>query len=48
MRVLIDEFAFQYPGIKTVEHVYFYAIRGADEASRRAYLERAYVLGLEF
>ena len=48
MKVLIDEFAFRYPGIKRVEHVYFYAVHGADDATRRGYLERAYRLGREF
>jgi NAD(P)H dehydrogenase (quinone) len=48
MAVLIDDFGFRYPGIKHVEHVYFYAVYGADEATRRGYLERAYRLGREF
>jgi NAD(P)H dehydrogenase (quinone) len=48
MRVLIDEFGFQYPGIKKVEHVYFYAVHGADDATRRGYLDEAYRLGREF
>jgi hypothetical protein len=48
MRVLIDEFGFRYPGIKKVEHVYFYAVHGADEATRRGYLGEAYRLGREF
>jgi len=48
MKVLIDEFGFRYPGIKTVEHVYFYAVHGADDATRRRYLEKAYALGREF
>jgi NAD(P)H dehydrogenase (quinone) len=48
MRRLMDEFAFTYPGIKRVEHVYFYAVHGADDATRQAYLERAYLLGREF
>jgi len=48
MTVLMDEYALRYPGIKRVEHVYFYAVYGADEETRRAYLERAYVLGKEF
>jgi len=48
MRVLIDEFAFQYPGIKEVEHVYFHAVYGADDATRRGYLDQAYRLGREF
>jgi hypothetical protein len=35
------------PG-KQVERVYFYAVHGADEATRRSYLDRAYALGREF
>lgn len=48
MKTLIDEFALTYPGIKSVEHVYFYAVHGADEETRRKYLERAYALGRNF
>jgi NAD(P)H dehydrogenase (quinone) len=48
MTRLIDEFAFSYPGIQQVEHVYFYAVHGADDATRRAYLDRAYLLGRDF
>jgi NAD(P)H dehydrogenase (quinone) len=48
MQKLIDEWGFRYPGIKSVEHVYFYAVHGADDATRRGYLERAYALGREF
>jgi NAD(P)H dehydrogenase (quinone) len=48
MRVLIDEFGFRFPGIKHVEHEYFYAVHGAGEARLNAYLERAYTLGREF
>jgi len=48
MKVLIDEYALRYPGIKRVEHEYFHAVPGADDATRRAYLERAYQLGREF
>jgi NAD(P)H dehydrogenase (quinone) len=48
MRVLIDEFGFHYPGIEKVEHVYFYAVYGADDETRRGYLDRAYRLGREF
>lgn len=48
MTVLIDEFAMRYPGIQRVEHEYFYAVYGADDATRRRYLERAYTLGREF
>ena len=48
MRLLVDEFALRYPGIQRVEHVYFYAVHGADDATRAAYLERAYRLGKDF
>jgi NAD(P)H dehydrogenase (quinone) len=48
MKRLIDDFAFRYPGIKKVEHVYFYAVYGADDKTRQSYLERAYLLGKEF
>jgi NAD(P)H dehydrogenase (quinone) len=48
MKVLIDEYALRYPGIKRVEHEYFHAIHGADDTTRRAYLQRAYTLGREF
>ena len=48
IRVLIDEFAMRYPGIKRVEHEYFYAVHGADSAQLAGYLDRAYTLGREF
>lgn len=48
IRVLIDEFAMRYPGIKRVEHEYFYAVHGAESAQWAGYLERAYTLGREF
>ena len=46
--VLVDEFAMRYPGIKRVEREYFYAVHGADDVTRREYLERAYHRGREF
>lgn len=48
MKTLIDDFAFRYPGIENVEHVLFYAVHGADGATRRSYLERARALGRDF
>jgi NAD(P)H dehydrogenase (quinone) len=48
MRRLIDEFTLQYPGIKTVQHEYFYAVNMAEETTLKCYLERAYLLGKEF
>lgn len=48
MKLLVDEYALRFPGIKRVEHVYFHAVHGADDARRHAYLDRAYQLGREF
>jgi NAD(P)H dehydrogenase (quinone) len=48
MRMVIDEFTLTYPGIKNVEREYFYAVHGADDATRSGYLERAYALGRQF
>jgi NAD(P)H dehydrogenase (quinone) len=48
MRVVIDEFTLTYPGIRKVEHEYFYAVHGADEPTRLGYLDRAYALGRQF
>lgn len=48
MKVLIDDYALRYPGVQSVEHVYFYAVHGADDATRQAYLEKAYSLGRNF
>ena len=48
MKLLIDEYALHYPGIKRIEHEYFHAVHGADDVTRRAYLDRAYRLGREF
>jgi NAD(P)H dehydrogenase (quinone) len=48
MKRLMDDWCLQYPGIKAVEHVYFYAVNGADDETRRNYLDRAYRLGENF
>lgn len=48
MKTLIDEYALIYPGVQSVEHVYFHAVHGADDATRRGYLDRAYALGRNF
>ena len=45
---LVDDFGFRYPGIRNVEHVYFYAVGAVDDATRRGYLQQAYRLGHEF
>jgi NAD(P)H dehydrogenase (quinone) len=48
MKRLIDDFGFRYPGIKNVEHVYFYAVSNVDAATRQSYLQQAYCLGKDF
>jgi NAD(P)H dehydrogenase (quinone) len=45
---LYDDFAFSYPGIKKVEHKYFYAVNGVGAGVRREYLENAYLLGKNY
>lgn len=45
---IIDEYTLTYPGIKQVEHVLFHAVHGADDDTRRGYLERARELGRDF
>jgi NAD(P)H dehydrogenase (quinone) len=48
MKRLIDDFGFRYPGIKNVEHVYFYSVSAVDAATRQDYLQQAYRLGRDF
>ncbi len=48
MKRLMDDFGFRYPGIRNVEHVYFYSVSSVDAATRQDYLQRAYCLGKEF
>lgn len=48
MTRIIDDWGLRYPGVKRVEHVYFYETAIADDATRQCYLERAYRLGAEF
>lgn len=48
MKRLTDDWCLRYPGIKTVDHVFFYAVNGADDETRRRYLDRAYRLGRDF
>ena len=48
MTRIIDDWGLRYPGVKKVEHVYFYRVPAADDATRKSYLERAYKLGKEF
>lgn len=48
MARLIDDFGFRYPGVKKVEHVYFYSVSAAGDDARRSYLREAYRLGKEY
>ena len=48
IETIIDDWGLRYPGVKRVEHVYFYGATIADAPTRRAYLETAYRLGNEF
>ena len=48
MSRIIDDWGLRYPGVKKVEHVYFYRAPVADEETRRGFLERSYTLGREF
>jgi NAD(P)H dehydrogenase (quinone) len=48
MTRLIDDFGFSYPGIKKVEHVYFYSVGAVGADARRSYLQEAYRLGKEY
>ncbi|HEY5144746.1 MAG TPA: NAD(P)H-dependent oxidoreductase [Solirubrobacteraceae bacterium] len=47
MRRIID-WTLSYPGVKQVEHVYFYRATVADQATIDGYLKRAYQLGVSF
>jgi len=48
MTRLIDDFGFRYPGIRKVEHIYFYSVGAVGLAARQEYLQQAYRLGSEF
>jgi NAD(P)H dehydrogenase (quinone) len=48
MTRMIDDWGLRYPGVKKVEHVYFYRAFVVDDETRRSYLKRAYILGKEF
>jgi len=42
---VMDDWAFRYPGIQNVEHVYFYGATAAPPETIQQYLTRAYELG---
>ena len=45
---IIDDWGLRYPGVKSVEHVYFYEVAIADPPRLEAYLRRAHELGRDF
>jgi NAD(P)H dehydrogenase (quinone) len=45
MTTIIDDWGLRYPGVKKVEHVYFYHV---NDDNSQAYLQRAYRLGKDF
>jgi NAD(P)H dehydrogenase (quinone) len=45
---VLDDWAFRYPGITDVEHVYFHAATAATPDTIRGYLEQAHELGRTF
>jgi NAD(P)H dehydrogenase (quinone) len=48
MKWIIDDWGLRYPGVKKVEHVYFYRVAATDDKTRQSYLQEAYRLGKEF
>ncbi len=48
MTRIIDDWGLRYPGVKHVEHVYFYEVAIADPPRLQAYLRRARQLGRSF
>jgi NAD(P)H dehydrogenase (quinone) len=48
MRRTVDEFGLSFPGVKHVQHEYFFAVGSVQPEVRRGYLARAHELGLRF
>lgn len=48
MRRIIDDWGLRYPGVKHVEHVFFYGAAIADPPQIQAYLRLARQLGRDF
>jgi NAD(P)H dehydrogenase (quinone) len=48
MTRIIDDWGLRYPGIKKVEHAYFYNVPMADAATLQGYLQRSFELGRDF
>jgi NAD(P)H dehydrogenase (quinone) len=48
MTRIIDDWGLRYPGVKRVEHVYFYSVSTVDDDARKRFLNRARELGRRF
>jgi NAD(P)H dehydrogenase (quinone) len=48
MSRIIDDWGLRYPGVKQVEHVYFYEVAIANQPRLQEYLRQAYELGRDF
>jgi NAD(P)H dehydrogenase (quinone) len=48
VRRIVDDWGLRYPGVRKVEHVYFYRAAVAEEATLRQYLQEAFSLGMRF
>jgi NAD(P)H dehydrogenase (quinone) len=48
MTQIIDNWGLRYPGVKKVDHIYFYRAAVAGKETLQGYLERAYELGKTF
>ena len=47
MEKILDNWSLKYPGIQAVDHIYFHSILAVDDATRKKYLEIAYLKGRE-
>jgi hypothetical protein len=48
MARIIDDWGLRYPGVKKVEHVYFYGADVSTPEMRQAWLDQAFRLGRDF
>jgi NAD(P)H dehydrogenase (quinone) len=48
MARIIDDWGLRYPGVKRLEHGYFYGADVSTPEMRRAWLDQAYRLGKDF
>jgi len=48
MTRIIDDWGLRYPGVKKVEHVYFYGVPVVENDVRLQYLERSFQLGRDY